>query len=123
MLALERRVRRLELLAVSLALALGASLLAGAGSEKVVRAARFEVVDAKGKVAGYFSVEKGCAVLGAAGAGSRQGVTLGTGPDGMAFVTVGDAAGQPSVSLVSVPDKKAGVVAYDKDGKVAFEAP
>jgi hypothetical protein len=119
-----KRLWRLAIVNWALAVFLAVLMLAGAGgSEKVVRATRFEVVDAKGKVVGSFGTDKDGTVLGVMDRTSRQGAMLGTRADGTAFVAVGAAAGHPNAGLVGAAGAGPTLVVTGKDGKPVWSAP
>jgi hypothetical protein len=135
---MEKRVRRLErmvmplLVLLAMPVALGAllfdavprpALAQRAGSERVVRATRFEVVDEKGRVVGTFGAGADGVVLGIMDRTSRQGAMLGTRADGTAFVAVGDAAGHPNAGLVGAAGAGPTLVVTGKDGKPVWSAP
>jgi hypothetical protein len=119
-----RQFARLQLAIVGLSVLVGLLLGAGGGgSEKVVRATRFEVVDEKGRVVGTFGAGADGVVLGIMDRTSRKGAMLGTRPDGSAFVAVADAAGHPEAAMVAPAGEAPVVVVTGKDGKPAWSAP
>lgn len=101
---LEREGRRWRVMALGSVALLGAVALAGAAGmgkiEKVIRAERFEVVDAAGNVRALLAVDK----------------------DGMAALKLADAAGMARAEL-SVENVGPKLGLYDAAGRVIFQEP
>jgi hypothetical protein len=121
--AIARRVRRLELLAVVLSLALGASLLAGAGSEKVVRSQRFEVVDEGGRVVGMFVADRGAVDLYFKDDRGRLRLGLGLQADGDAVIYAAGVGKKPYAAMGIAKGRGPFFELADDEGKPAWSAP
>ena len=91
---------------------------------EVIRAQRFELVDAEGKVCAVLSVSAdGSTGLAMMDEGGKQVVGLGTGPDGGTGLALMDENGKQVVGLGTGADGGTGLALMDGQGKVVWSAP
>ena len=107
--------------------AIGAAYAAGqtkATAPKVVRAQRFELVDAEGRVRGALAFSPdGSPALVFTGAEGKSAAALGVLTGSRPNLMLADKKGKPRAVLTLLTDGTPAFVLWDKEGKVMWSAP